>query len=121
MLNLRKLTADEVKFEVSIEPEDHGPEGAFASGDDSLDRADAAAIRERLENGDEGAWCVVVVTARWRGFTGKDSLGGCSLDDSYTAEVAAEEHDMYKLALNALNGEIAEHAAKLAPLCEVSQ
>lgn len=109
---MRKLTAAEVTFEVTIEAEDMPVRGNFASGDDELDKADEDAIIERLDRGDIEAWCCIVVTATWEApdgneYTGRDTLGGCSLDDTYTAEVAAEEHGMREQALDDLNQVIA--------------
>lgn len=53
---------------------------AQASGDAADDRAVEDAIIARLNAGDEWAWCCVVVTARWNGFEGTDTLGCCSYE-----------------------------------------
>ena len=108
---MRKLTAAEVTFEVTIEAEDQPVRGNFASGDDELDRADEDAIIARLDRGDVEAWCGVVVKATWefdgQTYEGVDSIWGCSLDDDYTAEAVAESHGMRDEALDRLNTELA--------------
>jgi hypothetical protein len=126
MIKLRKLTAAEVTFEVTTEHEVCSVEGHFATDEPELDRKLEAEIIERLNNGDDSAWCCVVVHARWNGYEGWDCLGGCSLDDNYTLETVVEEHGMREEALDHLNRRIAEHAAKLdalevAELSEVTQ
>lgn len=109
---MRKLTAAEVTFEVLVEAEDMPVRGHFASGDDELDRADEQAIIDRLDRGEVEAWCGVVVEATWEApdgttYTGRDSIWGCSLDDTYTREVVAEEYGMRENALDDLNQRIA--------------
>ena len=118
-MTLRALRMEEVEFEVAIEPEEEGVRGnAQASGDDAADRKLEEEITERLERGDQAAWCTVMVTARWNGFSGWASLGCVSLDESYTLDVVVDDHDMKEEALAHLNQQIAESAASIAPLCE---
>lgn len=107
---LRALTADDVEFEVTTESEDDAPEDYFSDPRDSAD------IRKRLEAGDDAAWCIVVVTARWNGFKGWASIGGCSLSEDYTEDTVVSEHDMKQEALDHLNLRIKAELDKLAPL-----
>jgi hypothetical protein len=108
---MRKLTAAEVTFEVTIEADENCSEreirGSFATDEPDLDRQTADEIIRRLNNGEVEAWCGVVVKAAWefdgQRYEGVDSLWHCSLDDSYTAEVVAEHHDMREQALDDLN------------------
>ncbi len=105
---IRKLTAAEVTFEVTIEAEDTPVRGNFMATDEpDLDKAEEGALLARLERGEVEAWCGVIVTATWEhdGLTyeGRDSLWGCSLNDSYTAAVVAEHHGMQEQALDDLN------------------
>ena len=105
---LRKLTAAEVTFEVTIEAEDTPVRGNVCASDEpDLDKAEEDAVLARLERGEVEAWCGVVVTATWEHdgveYTGRDSLWGCSLDDSYTAAIVAESHGMQEQALDDLN------------------
>lgn len=109
----RVLTAADVTFEVTTEADDvHDVAGSFATGDDALDRAQEREIIERLEAGDDSAWCGVIVTATWTDedgneYTGSDSLWACVLTDDYTAETVAEHYDMRGEALADLNRNIA--------------
>lgn len=105
---IRKLTASEVTFEVTIEAEEQAVRGnCMASDDPDLDKEMEDSILARLDRGEVEAWCGVVVTATWEHdgveYTGRDSIWGCSLDDTYTAAVVAEEHGMREQALDDLN------------------
>ncbi len=109
---LRKLTAAEVTFEVTIEADDASEKqirGSFATGEPDLDKQQADEILERLNHGDETAYCGVIVTATWEHdgveYRGTDSIWGCtlSLDNTYTAETVAEHHGMRDNALDDLN------------------
>ncbi len=93
-----------VTFEVTIESEDIPVRGnCMASGDDAFDKKCEDEILERLENGDDSAWCCVKVTARTAGgFEGFACIGGCTLSDDYTAEQCAEEHGLRAEALDNL-------------------
>lgn len=113
---MRKLTAAEVMFERWIEQDETSVEGHFMSGDPEYEQADRdleASIIERLNGGEVEAWCGVIVEATWKApdgttYTGRDSIWGCSLDDSYTQKVVAEEHGLYEGALDDLNRRIAD-------------
>jgi hypothetical protein len=63
------------EFDISIQPEEDGPEGWM---DDEL----VPYVREQMAAGNEWAWCQVTVTASVgrdnQRFTGGDFLGGCS-------------------------------------------
>lgn len=115
---MRKLTAAEVTFEVTIEADDnHDVRGSFATDDEEQDDREAASIIARVDRGEVEAWCGVVVTATWEApdgteYTGRASLWGCTLDDSYTAEVVAEEHGMREQALDDLNRTLASVAKR---------
>lgn len=70
------------EYWVTIEPEEIPVEGnAMASGDDEADRAEEQAILERLDAGDDWAWCTVVVHARLGDAVGTAALGCCSYAD----------------------------------------
>jgi len=116
MATLRKLRAEEVTFELSIEPEEDGPEGHFASGDDAVDAENCAAIRERLDRDEQWAWCIVTVTARWDNFSASDNRGGCSYDDEENFKREGYYEDMCANALDALNAELAARFEDLSPL-----
>lgn len=111
---MRKLTAAEVTFTVEVEADECATEadirGSFATDEPDLDRETADEIIRRLRRGDETAWCGVVVKATWafdgRTYEADDSIWGCSLDDSYTAEVVAESYGMREEALAQLNRDL---------------
>jgi hypothetical protein len=70
-----------ITYTLEIEPEDTPIRGhAMASGDDASDRETEDWIIAELNRGNEWAWCVVKVTARYPGlaFEGTDYLGTCS-------------------------------------------
>lgn len=113
-LKFTPLTLADVRFEVSTEPEDTAVAGQFD------DPRDVAEIERRLELCDDSAWCCVMVTARWRGWRGTSTLGGCSLTRAYTAEVAARENGLYGEALSDLNRSIEASVDSLTPRLVVS-
>lgn len=73
---------------------------ALASGDDAVDRRVENTILRRLDRGDVWAWCTVKVTARWGGFSGTDSLGGCNYRNEAEFRLpGGYYHDMCAAAL----------------------
>lgn len=109
---MRTLTEKDVTFEVCLEPDPHVSEadirGSFATDDPELDRRDADAIIARLRDGDESAWCTILVKATWGEFEADDSISGVTLggpDDS--PETYADEYGMKGEALERLNRLIA--------------
>lgn len=120
----RKLTAAEVTFEVTIEADRECDRrtirGSFGTDEPDLDDAQANEIIERLNSGDETAWCGVIVTAKHEGlnYEGHDSIWGVTLGEGYTAEVVAEHHGMREEALDDLNRSIAVAFEALNPLLE---
>ena len=77
----RKLDESLIEYELTCEPEDMPIEGnAMASGDDEEDRKAEQWIKDQLDSGNEWAWCIAKVTARYPGlpFEGVDYLGACS-------------------------------------------
>ena len=79
MPTLRDLIAAESEITLTVEPEDTPIKGnAMASGDDAADKRAEDSIREQLADGNEWAWCAVIVRGTWRGLSASDSLGCCS-------------------------------------------
>jgi hypothetical protein len=105
-----------VTFTITTDPDEEGIRGSFCTDEPELDRKQEQDILDRVQRGDTDAWCGVIVTATYRGYTGRASIWGCSLDKAYTATVVAEEHGMYDEALQALNDSIATALANLAPI-----
>lgn len=82
------LLKDRVTYVLSIEPEEISVRGnCIASGDDAYDKKVEDEIIERVDNGDDWAWCTVEVAAVFDGgpgigkIWGRDHLGGCSYKD----------------------------------------
>lgn len=119
-MKLKKLTSDEVAFSFSVEPDDIPVKGnALASGDDAADKEAEDAILDRLDRGDELAWCIIVVEAKWQGYRGIASLGGNTLADSAEVESTIKEHDMYTEALDNLNTALERELRTLSERIEV--
>ena len=108
---IRKLTEDDVEFHIQISPEYIPIHGNVSAIDDETDARVEADIRRELANGNEWAWCVVRVTARWADYEGHAYLGGCSYadeetfrhPDGYYPQLQAE-------ALEELNSIVVKHA-----------
>lgn len=118
---MRELTAEEVEFEEDVEDDFVLPEGIFATDDPEQDRRDEEAIRSRLARGDNSAWCILVVHAKWEGFVGSASVGGFTFPEgcSGTANARyAKEHfeGLRAEALADLNAQLKTVAEKLAKL-----
>lgn len=76
---MREFKADEVDFVLGVEFDDLDIEGnVLASGDDEADRNAEEWVRNEVERGNVWAWACVIVTAKWAGFEGWDTLGGVS-------------------------------------------
>lgn len=105
---MKKLTEKDVEFTLSVFPEDMEIRGnVSASGDDELDKKIEDKIVEDFNNGNVWAWCWVKVTAKWKSFTGYDTLGGCSYkDENSFKQVGGYYEDMKAQALDDLNRNI---------------
>lgn len=114
-MKIRELREDEVEFTLKIEDDDCPMD--FDSGEPEKDAALRKELVDRLNRGDLWAWCTVVVTAKWKGWKGVDTLGGCSYeseadfrqDDGYFGDMKAR-------ALEDLNKSLAKCASDLAEL-----
>lgn len=116
------LTEEQVTFTFEIEPECDVPVrgNAMISGDDAVDEETNQWIEERLQQGDETAWCCLKVTATAPcGVSESDYLGAVCLEDcrgkSGTAvarivEAFARDSDMHLNALDRLNAKLADAA-----------
>lgn len=109
-----KVPEKDVEYEVTCEPAQESIEGnALASGDDAEDKAQEDMIREQLESGNEWAWCDVKVTARWKSWTGVDTLGSCSYTSEADFKAEGYYEDMKKLALESLKANVQHHADEI--------
>jgi len=100
------LTAEDVEFEIIIEPEEISVDEAFEGDNEEL----KLEITEHLARGLVEAWCHIRVTARYEGLEGHDTLGGCShlaLEGAgsiaHQVEQTIEAHQMRENALDDLN------------------
>lgn len=72
----RELRADEVEFEEGCKEEFIPVEGNYmATDDDEADKAAEKELLDRLNRGDNSAWCILVVKAKWKDRVGHASLG----------------------------------------------
>lgn len=114
-MGLREL--DEVEVELTIETDEHGPEGCFATDEPDKDGEMVREIRGRMVRGDVWAWCVVTVEVRWKGFLGANCLGGCSYEDEKGfKEEGAYYQQMVAEALDELNRSITEMDSRISEL-----
>ena len=110
-LKPRKLLASEVEFEEGCEEEFIPVEGYMATDDYEADRANEKEILDRLNRGDNSAWCILVVKAKWKGHVEHASLGCFVFPEGNSGpankEYAKDEYENLKIeALEALNQEI---------------
>lgn len=109
------LTIDlaDVEYVVEVEPCDMQLEGnLMVSGDDETDRAAEESVREQLRNGNDCAWCDVVVYARVGGHEGFDSLGACSTESRDALDKLIKDHEMHENALDDLKKKLLAAGAK---------
>jgi hypothetical protein len=114
---IRELTASEEEFQCTSEPEFEfiGVRGNYMRTEDpEADRKAENEIIDRLERGDDSAWCRLTVTATWNGFTGFAGLGPCSFEDPDDPAIEAEYEDLRAAALDDLNANIValEHCSR---------
>lgn len=97
-----------ITYEFSYQQDDSPVRGnAMVSGDDVADKALEAEIIERLNRGDETAWAVVTVSARFKSsngtvYTGQTALGACSANDVQGLKDLAKDYQLEADALEAL-------------------
>lgn len=90
------LTIKDIEFSIDIEPEyDVTPE-------EDLDPRAARWVRKQLDSGNDWAWCVVKVTASYKGFEGTDYLGASSYKSEKDFKRGGYYEDMQQRALESL-------------------
>lgn len=107
-----KITEKDVTFEISIKEETLEVRGnLICSGDYAFDRMYEDSILRRLGEGDESAWCMIVVTAipkdvRLASYKGCEYLGACELKGGSGREI---EQQAWELAnMNAMKAQALE-------------
>lgn len=104
---------------LEIQPEDTEIRGNASAWGDGTDEAYADELIARVNAGDEWAWFCALVTAEYEGFTGSDSLGGCSYAsraDFMSTEANGYYADMQRAAISNLADEIIEAAEPPIPV-----
>ena len=126
-MKARKLTLDDVVVTLEALPEDDGPEGHFASGNDEWDREDVARIRRDME-WNEWAWCCAhvrvylrgaverpgYVSQTLKGLHGDDYLGGCDYASAEDFRAGGYYDDMVAEALADLQAKVDAIVEKVA-------
>jgi hypothetical protein len=120
--------AEKIKVRWDVEEEDIPVKGnVMASGNDEDDHRAEQEVLSQLRSGNIYAWCVMIVTATYKGFTGKAALGGCSykskedlLQDQFEAMKKDAIHNL-KTSIEAtvLAGKEARKALKTIDKAEV--
>ena len=107
---MRKLTNyDNIKYTIECLPEVIPIKGnAMASGDPEEDRRTEDWIQTELDSGNEYAWCVMKVTAEFKGYRGVDYLGCCSYTSRFDFMQSDYLNDMKDQALQDLNNTLAK-------------
>lgn len=105
-------TIEQVEFSIECLPEDTQVQGnAMFSGDNEADREAEENIIQKLDNGNEWAWCTVRVVARHKGIEGDDYLGCCSYDSEKDfIENSGYYQDMKSIAYEELISRLKEMA-----------
>ena len=115
---MKTLTEKDVRFAIEIAPEDASIEGNCCAIEPETDAETEAYIKRELRNGNEWAWCVVKVTASWKGHKGTDYLGACSYKSEADFIAGGYFEDMKRAALAELNDTIKRACNDLRELCE---
>lgn len=105
------LTEADVHFDVSCLPEFVAPEGNASAIGPVADKKIVSRIYRQLNCGNEWAWCIIRVVARWGQFEGEDQLGCCSYESKHDfMQKGGYFDDMKAVALQRLNEAVAEAA-----------
>ena len=94
-----------IEYKLQIEPEDFPVRGNLVCSDnDALDTLQEDEVIERIEAGDDWAWCCVHITAQIPGIglTGDAYLGGCTYENESQFRESAYFEDMKDEALSDL-------------------
>ena len=98
---IKKIIAPGCTITITTRPDDIGPE-------DHLDESLVDEIRKQMEYS-EWAWCIVTVTATWKGLRSQAHLGGCSYENEEAFRVCDHFEDMKEEAI----AEVASQAERV--------
>lgn len=98
---------EKINYKVYIETEHEAVRGnASATGNNTYDKEVEDKILDRLHKGDTTAWCCVVVTAEFMGYSYTEVLGCCSIEEGTSAYDYAKNMDLLNDAKYGLIKEI---------------
>ncbi len=109
LIDMKKtLTKEDVEITIECLPEHvpvHG--NVMASGDNIQDKETEDHIVQQLETGNEWAWCIIKVTAKWHNLESTTHLGGCSYksEEDFTQEEGYYD-DMVQEVIDNLNQQV---------------
>ena len=113
---INKRIRDKVTFSLSMAQDDTPLEGNVTAIDDETDAENERIIRERLQSGDDWAWCVVTVTATLGPWSGRDVLCGCSYLNEKDFRAGGYYDDMQEEAIARLASNLIETVGALEAL-----
>lgn len=129
---MREIKREDCTITLKCEEEHLEIEGnAQASGDDAQDAAQEQWVRDQLDSGNAWAWCLAVVTVRFKSLEATDSLGACSYhseadfkqpggyyDDMIDTCIATLNEQARDIARSLVEPEIEAIIAKLNDICD---
>lgn len=117
-LILHKLTLDDVDISIHCEAEDIPVRGNLVdSGDAEQDKEMEDEVLDRLNDGDEWAWCSIEVRATHKGIYASEYLGGCSyVGERDFVKNSGYYEDMVQRAIEGLQSVLDAQAATVAAL-----
>ena len=111
------IPRDEIEIRLTVEQDDTPVRGnVMASGDDDFDHECEEDVLRRLDDGDVWAWEFVTVEARWNGWVGRDTLGGCTYEDERAFRSDPYYEAMVEEAIQDLNRRVRNAIEVLRPL-----
>lgn len=122
-MKLRRLKESDISLTIEAEPEDIAPEFYLSFKNTGFDHTDTIRhIRQRLNLGQQWAWCCVNVTARYELWTGTAYLGCCSYKNK-TDFIANSGYykQMVQEALDDLNKDIRNVFESISSLIQVTE
>ena len=101
------ICVDDIVPTITVEQDDTPVRGNLTASDEpEEDRKEEDGVISRLNDGDVWAWCFVTVSVTALGFTGTDTLGGCSYDNEHDFRVGDYFRDMVKTACDDLSQQL---------------
>lgn len=121
-LKLRELTIADVTVTLRCEEEECDLRKHLSSEEpDYADRDEALCleIEKRVQDGDQWAWCVAIVSVSWGPFKEEATLGCCSYESEEDFRKDGYFDDMVKESVEQLNTGLSKLFEELMPLLEI--